>query len=153
MRRYRRRDRKAILRITEESFEGFCLDENMEKHFGRIADTTWKERKRDGIDYDLRHNPEHVLVAKADGRVVGFVCTRIYRSQATGHIANMAVARDCQGQGVGKILMRHALSHFRKQGMRYARIETLEQNYKGQSLYPAFGFKEVGRQIFYLREL
>jgi ribosomal protein S18 acetylase RimI-like enzyme len=65
----------------------------------------------------------------------------------------MAVASDYQGQGVGKILMRQALSHFREHGMRYARIETLEQNYRGQSLYPAFGFKEVGRQIFYLREL
>jgi ribosomal protein S18 acetylase RimI-like enzyme len=153
VRPYRRGDRDAILRITEESFDGFCLDKNMDEHFGPIAGSTWQERKRDGIDYDLRRNPEHTLVAELDGQVAGFVCTRLYHQHRTGHVANMAVAKEHQGRGVGKALMRGALEHFRKSGMRYARVETLEQNYKGQSFYPAFGFKEVGRQIYYLREL
>jgi ribosomal protein S18 acetylase RimI-like enzyme len=65
----------------------------------------------------------------------------------------MAVAASYQGLGVGKALIGHALEHFRKRGMRYARIETLQQNYKGQKLYPSFGFTEIGRQIYYLREL
>lgn len=153
IRKYRRSDRDAVLRITEESFDGFCLDKNMEDNFGPIANTTWQERKREGIDYDLRRNTEDVLVAELDGEVVGFVCTRLYHQHRTGHVANMAVAKDHQGCGVGKALMRRALDHFRKRGMRYARVETLEQNFKGQKLYPAFGFKEIGRQVYYLREL
>jgi ribosomal protein S18 acetylase RimI-like enzyme len=153
VRKYRRRDRPAVMRITEESFEGFCLDCNMEEHFGTIAETTWQDRKRAGIDYDLRRNPGHALVAELDGRVVGYVCTRIYREHSTGHVANMAVARDYQGRGVGRMLMQRALEHFRDCGMRYARVETLEQNYKGRKLYPAFGFKEIGRQVYFLREL
>lgn len=153
IRKYRRGDREAVLRITQESFDGFCIDANMEEHFGRIANTTWQQRKRDGIDYDLRRNRDNAFVAELDGQVVGYICTRIYRDLATGHVANMAVAKDWQGHGIGKMLMRAALDHFRDCGMRYARIETLEQNYKGQQLYPAFGFKEIGRQIFYLREL
>ncbi len=153
VRKYRRRDRAAIMRITEESFEGFCLDSHMEEKFGLIASTTWQERKRDGIDYDLRRHPEHAFVAELDDRAVGYVCTRIYREHSMGHVANMAVARDYQGRGVGKALMRRALEHFRECGMHYARVETLEQNYKGRKLYPAFGFKEVGRQVYFLREL
>lgn len=153
IRKYRRGDRQAVLRITEESFEEVCLDANMQKHFGRIASTTWQERKRNGIDHDLRHNPEHALVAEMDGQVVGFVCTRTYQDVATGHVANLAVAKDYQGRGVGKMLLRAALDHFRDCGMRYARIETLEQNDRAQKLYPVFGFKEIGRQVYYLREL
>jgi ribosomal protein S18 acetylase RimI-like enzyme len=153
VRNYKRRDRDAVLRITDESFGGFCIDANMEAHFGQIAETSWQDRKRQGIDYDLRRNHDHVFVAEIDDCVVGYVCNRLYREHSIGHIANMAVARDYQSRGVGKALLRRSLEHFRECDMRYARIETLEQNYKGQSLYPLFGFKEIGRQIFYLREL
>lgn len=153
VRRYRRRDRDAVMRITEESFEGFCLDSCIEERFGPISGLTWQERKRDVIDYDLRRNPEHALVAEADGLVVGYVCTRLYHDYAIGHVANMAVAKEYQGRGVGKMLIRAALDHFRKCGMRYARIEALEDNYRARDFYLSFGFREVARQIYYLREL
>jgi len=153
VRKYRRRDRDAILEITAQSFGGACLDSNIEQHFGAIARTTWQERKQRGIDHDLRHNARHVLVAELDGLVVGYVCTRVYRDMAVGHLANMAVARQYQGRGIGKMLIRASLDHFRRLGLKYARIETLEQNATGRHLYPAFGFKEVGRQIFFFREL
>ena len=125
----------------------------MEEHFGLIAETTWQERKRKGIDYYLRCNSQHAFVAEKDGKVVGYLCSRVYRDQKMGHIANLAVAREQQRQGIGKMLLSAALDHLRDCGMRYARIETLERNYKGLKLYPAFGFKEVGRQVFFLREL
>jgi GNAT superfamily N-acetyltransferase len=153
VRKYRKRDRDAVLRITEGSFEGLCLDSVMERHFGPIAGTSWQDRKRGGIEWDLRHRPEHVLVAEEEGEVVGYMCTRLYYDHCIGHVANMAVAREYQGKGVGKMLMQAALDYFRQCGMRYARIETLEENYKGQNFYPSFGFKEVGRQIYYFREL
>jgi len=153
VRRYRRSDRQRVLHITEESFGGFCLEAEMEAHFGLIAETTWQERKRRGIDYDLRCNPEHTLVAEKDGEVVGYLCSRVYRDQKMGHIANLAVAQAHQSRGIGKMLLSAALEHLRDCGMRYARIETLEGNYKGRKFYPAFGFKEVGRQVFFMREL
>jgi len=153
IRPYRRRDRKAVLRITETSFEGFCLDCNIEEAFGALSGTTWQDRKRAGIDHDLRQNPEHTFVAEVDGEPVGYVCTRTYRTTRIGHVANIAVERRRQGQGIGRALLQHALEHFRQCGMRYARIETLEQNYRGRSLYPSLGFQAVGRQVFYFRKL
>ena len=153
IRKYRRRDRSDVLRITDQSFGGFCVDSNMEEHFGRIAGSNWQQRKRAAILYDLKRNPKHCFIAEEDAEVVGYCCTRIYNDLSTGHIANMAVDRLYQGRGIGKKLMRAALEHFRKQGMDYARIETMEQNETGKHLYPAFGFKEIGRQIFFFREL
>ncbi len=153
LRRYRRRDREAVLRITRESFAGVCLDHRIEQRFGRMQGTAWQERKAAGIDSDLTRHPQDAFVAELEGNVVGFVCTRVYRSTSTGHIANLAVSREHRGRGVGRALVEHALEHFRAEGLSFARIETLEQNEAGRHLYPAAGFEEIGRQVFYFRRL
>lgn len=149
---YRRRDREAVLRIAAESFRGVCIDESIEKQFGPIGDT-WQEHKKQTVDYDLVNNPMGAFVAEAGGKVIGFVCTRLQRYRLTGHVANLAVVAEFQGMGVGKALMAASLEYFRESGMLYARIETLEQNVKARSFYPALGFKEVARQIYYFTEL
>ncbi len=153
IRPYRERDRDRILRITEENFADFCLDCAIEERYGLIAGTSWQERKRSGIEHDLRRYPEHALVAEVGELVVGYVCTRTYRTTSIGHVANMAVDRQFQGRGIGRKLLKAALDHFRECGLKYARVETLEQNFKGRNLYPSVGFEQVGRQVFYFREL
>ena len=152
VRKYKRRDREVVIRLAEESFRGVCLDENIEEQFGQIGDT-WQEHKKGAVDYDLVNNASDAFVAELEGRVVGFICTRLLRYQLIGHVANMAVAPEFQGIGVGKALMSAVLDHFRDRGMIYARIETLQQNAKAQNFYPSLGFKEVARQIFYFMEL
>ncbi len=141
-----------MLRIAAESFAGLCLDENIEKRFGRVGGR-WQEHKKDSVAYDLSSSTSCTFVALVGGEVVGFICSRLYGSRSVGHVANMAVAPEFQGRGIGKALMRAALDHFRGQGMRYARIETLEQNEKGLRFYPSVGFEEIGRQVFYFMEL
>jgi len=152
VRPYRPSDRRAVLRIAAESFEGVCLDENIERRFGRVGES-WRQLKKDAVDYDLMQNPGSAFVAELDGRVVGFVCNRLYYSRSIGHVANLAVAPEFQGRGIGKALMQASLEHFRRRGMRFARIETLEQNEKGRRFYPSLGFQEVGRQVFYFMKL
>ena len=152
IRPYRRADRAAILQIAATDFEGVSLDENVERAFGPMGER-WQELKRRAVDSDLNHNPQSALVAELRGTIIGFVCNRLYRMRSIGHVANLAVARKYQGRGVGKALMAASLAHFRRRGMRYVRIETLEQNTRASAFYPALGFKEVGRQIYYFREL
>jgi hypothetical protein len=41
------------------------------------------------------------------------------------------------------------VARFRIEGMTLAQIETLEQNAIGQHLFPAVGFREVARKIYY----
>ena len=153
VRKYHSRDRDAVMDITDRGFEGFCLDENVEKLFGDISGTSWQSRKKKAIQYDLDHRPADTLIAEVDGKVAAYACTRLYRNRSVGHVANMAVAPEYQGQGVGKALLKAALEHFRENGMDYARIETLEQNYKAKKFYPKMDFKEVGKRIYYFREL
>lgn len=152
VRGYRRRDKARVFEVAVESFDGLSLDQNIEKMFGEIADT-WQKSKKDHVDYDLSGSPHSAFVAVVGGEVVGFICNRIYRQRATGHVTNLAVASQFQGQGVGRALVEASLKHFRDKGLRYARIETLEQNEKARGFYPKLGFKEVGRQVFYVKEL
>ena len=152
VRKYHRRDREAVLRIAAESFRGVCLDENIEKAFGKTG-ASWQEHKMDTVDYDLEGHTASCLVAEVDGKVVGFACNRLYHNRSVGHMANLAVLEQYQGKGVGKALLGGSLDHFREMGMRFARIETLEQNERGQKFYTSAGFQEVGRQIFYFKKL
>jgi len=138
--------------MAADRFRGVCLDENIERQFGKIT-ASWPQHKKAAIDYDITNNPAHTLVAEVEGKVVGFICCRLYRDRLTGHIANLAVAERFQGMGIGRTLVRAALEHFRESGMRHARIETLDQNAKAQKFYPSLGFKEIGRQIYYFMDL
>lgn len=153
IRLYRKTDRPEVLDIAEASFEGVCLEHVMEQDFGRIGGASWQERKKKGIDYDLKRRSRDALVAEADGQVVGFVCTRLYHKRSIGHVANLAVAPDYQGQGVGRSLVDAAVRHLRDRGMDYARVETLEHNEKAGNLYRSSGFEEIARRVYYFREL
>ena len=153
IRKYRRRDRHRIMEITQEAFDGVSVDSLIERGFGRVADTSWQQRRATSVDYDLEANPEQTLVAEQDGEVVGYVCARLYRQYLIGHVANLAVAPEHQGQGIGRALLEACLGAFREAGMKYARVETLDSNERGQRLYPSAGFREVARQIHYFMEL
>lgn len=152
IRRYKKRDRRDVLRIARTTFDGVCLDENIEKDFGQVGDK-WRTLKKNAVDYDLKNNPSSTFVAISGGHIIGFICTRLYQPRNLGHVANMAIEKSHQGQGIGQAMLEHALDYFEAQGMKFARIETLEQNEKARDFYPSMGFKEVGRQVFYFKEL
>jgi len=138
------------MEITVEAFEPVSIDRNMEEQTGGpINGRDWRWRKAKHIEDDARREPEGIFVAEQDGGIVGYITTWHDREAGVGNIPNLAVTAECRGQGVGRQLIEHALDHFRKLGLAYARIETLEQNPVGQSLYPSLGFREIARQIHY----
>ncbi|MEF8787690.1 MAG: GNAT family N-acetyltransferase [Planctomycetota bacterium] len=153
IRPYRKKDRSDVLDIAEESFEGVCLEHVMEQDFGCIGGASWRERKKKGIDYDLKRRSRDALVADIGGHVVGFVCTRLYHKRSIGHVANLAVASRYQGRGIGRALVDAAVRHLRDRGMEYARVETLEHNERAGNLYESAGFEEIARRVYYFREL
>ena len=93
------------------------------------------------------------LVAEVDGQVVGYVTTRLNRFKSIGQIPNLAVDPAYRNRGIASTLIQRALDYFREERMAFAKIETLAQNERGQSLYPKFGFVEVARQIHYVMPL
>ena len=153
IRGYQPDDLETLRAITVEAFEGVSIDRIIESQFGPIGDHDWKWRKARHMDEDCRREPQGVFVAEAADRIVGYITTWMDREASIGYIPNLAVDHARRGQGIGRQLIEHALSHFRTQQMAYARIETLEQNPIGQSFYPSLGFRELARQIHYGMEL
>lgn len=153
IRNIREEDRQKLISLGVRAFNGVSIDQNIEGTFGRLGNTSWQERKGSQIDTDLSSNPNGNFVAELDGEVVGFVTTRLLPEYETGWISHLAVSENCRGQGIGRALIKHALEYFRSRGLRFARIETLEQNSICTHLYPKLGFQEVARQVYYFMRL
>lgn len=143
-------DLPLMIEITCEAFEPVSIDRNIEEHVGgSINGKDWRFRKSLQIEFDVVRQPGGVFVAEASGQIVGYITTFHDVEAGVGFIPNLAVAAGHRGQGLGRRLIEHAVSHFRDLGVTYVRIETLEQNEAGQSLYPSLGFEEIARQIHY----
>jgi len=140
--------------ITAETFGPVSIDKNMERLLGPFGSGDWKTRKIAAIAEDCRIQPDGVFVAEdVDGAVVGYVTTRLNITSGIGWIPNLAVDPAHQGKGLGRALLEKAIEYFRENGMSVAKIETLEQNPIGQTLYPSLGFQEVARQIHFAMRL
>tara|TARA_A100001037_G_scaffold266013_1_gene257869 strand:+ start:140 stop:619 length:480 start_codon:yes stop_codon:yes gene_type:complete len=153
VRKYQEGDLERIKEITVICFEGVSIDHNIEKTFGQFAETDWKARKAAHMDDDAAVNADGIFVWEEEGTVIGYITTRLFRDALIGQIPNISVLPEHQGKGIGKALMKAAFDYFEEEGMKVAKIETLDQNDVGQSFYPGAGFKEVARQIHYAMPL
>ncbi len=150
---FRPDDLEELKRITVEGFEGIAIDQNVENRFGILAGRDWRWRKARHVEEDVAAHPEGVFVAEADGRIVGYISTRIDREAAKGRIPNLAVDARMRGAGIGRRLIEHACAWLRGEGMAFVMIETMVNNPVGQHLYPSCGFEEAGRQIHFAKKL
>jgi ribosomal protein S18 acetylase RimI-like enzyme len=156
IRLFRPDDLPRLQEITAETFGPVSIDKNMERLLGPFGQGGWQGRKVSAVADDCRLQPDGVFVAEepaTGGRVVGYVTTRLNASSLVGWIPNLAVDPAHQGRGLGRLLLQTAIDFLRQSGMQVAKIETLEQNPIGQTLYPSLGFREVARQIHYAMRL
>jgi ribosomal protein S18 acetylase RimI-like enzyme len=150
IRRYRETDRPALEALTVAAFDGVSIDQNVDRLLGPIAGRDWAWRKTQHIASDIASGAEVAVATPLDSdEPVGYVTYHFQRPQQVGWIHNLAVSAGCRGQGLGRRLRRHALERFRAEGMTVAQIETLEQNEIGRQLFPALGFREVARKIYF----
>ena len=154
IRPYQDTDLEDIKTITLVGFAGVSLDHALEEKLGGdLAGHDWRWRKARHIDDDVAAHAEGIFVAEVEGEVLGYISTVLDREVGKGRIPNLAVAVGARGQGIGRVLIGHALDYFRKEKLVYAVIETLDSNPIGQTLYPATGFQEIARQVHYARRL
>src|SRR5689334_10772103 len=113
IRTFKPQDLERLQEITVDSFEGVSIDRNIEAH---------------DIAQDAEANPDGIFVAEEDGRVVGYVTTRLNRFKSIGQIPNLAVDPAYRSRGIASTLIERALDYLRAEGMAMAKIETLVQN-------------------------
>jgi ribosomal protein S18 acetylase RimI-like enzyme len=153
IRLYQPGDLTELKRMTVEAFDGIAIDQRVEEQLGVLHGHDWRSRKARHIDDDVQANPAGVFVAEENGRILGYITTRLEKVIGKGRIPNLAVIPGARGQGVGRQLIEHALEYFRREGMSFAMIETMAYNEVGNHLYPACGFVEIARQVHFARKL
>lgn len=90
---------------------------------------------------ELAHG-HHYLVAMHDGAVVGYAGVAVVRPEAW--INNIAVRRDHQRRGIGRMLLDALLAHARAHGATHTLLEVAANNGPAQRLYDSYGFVLVG---------
>jgi ribosomal-protein-alanine N-acetyltransferase len=68
-----------------------------------------------------------------------------------GELANLAVAPDVRGKGIGRILLDATISDAEARGTTQLYLEVRESNTAARHLYSTRGFEEVGRRKQYYR--
>ena len=88
--------------------------------------------------------------ARSDaGSVLGYVVAWFVADQ--GEIANIAVAPDQRGRGVGRALLDAALGEAAARGIGAVYLEVRDSNQRARELYASRGFEEIGRRRRYYR--
>jgi [ribosomal protein S18]-alanine N-acetyltransferase len=86
-------------------------------------------------------------VACAVAAVIGYVVAWVVGDEA--EVANLAVAAEWRGHGVGAALLDAALAEARREGAHVAHLEVRDSNVAARALYGSRGFLPVGRRRRY----
>jgi ribosomal protein S18 acetylase RimI-like enzyme len=87
-----------------------------------------------------RFDPDASFVAETPSSIFG-VLLASHLSKTNGHICQVSVSPDAQGQGAGRALMGAALRSFREQGLQTASLSVTLDNRPAYALYRGLGFR------------
>ena len=97
---------------------------------------------------DLVGQPQVVFLVAVDGKaVVGYAIVLLTPPES--ELANLAVARLMQHQGLGRRLLSEAVGAARERGSKEMFLEVRASNVAAIALYSAEGFAAVGRRVRY----
>ena len=136
-----------LIEVLRDSFSSGSLDKQLEDKFGKVNGFDWWERKSEDIMKQVKDFPEGVFVEELDGRIVGYITTFIDKKFSVGRIWTITVLPAYQGKGIGARLIKHALDMFKKNKLKLARIEVIQENPKACELYKKLGFEPFSSQV------
>lgn len=103
----------------------------------------------------LKNADSHILVAEADGNVIGAINLDIRRTilhpGLSGLIDEIVVTKSCHGKGVGKKLIDAAVEKCKLSGCCEIEVSAELTNTKARSFYKSCGFEEMG--VFLERDI
>jgi len=96
----------------------------------------------------LRSEDCRVLVAEAEGQIVGYIVGRvadnppIFRLRTYGHISDICVSPEWRRQGVGRRLYRALREWFKEEGLSVVQLSAAHRNPTSLAFWRAMGFEE-----------
>jgi ribosomal protein S18 acetylase RimI-like enzyme len=102
------------------------------------TDTFWsKEQLRDWVK-----SGDVMLVAEAEGHVVGFQLTQFHAATKVGYLSDIAIHPNWRRYGIGSRLVEEAMKELQVQGANYIYGLTKVENEKIHHLLKKFGFTQ-----------
>lgn len=123
-----------------------------EKIGGRYRPDVWESR----IGYYLRRDPEALVVAETEGKVVGFMLGEVRSGEfgleePTGWIEVLGVDPECRGQAIGRRMADQMLAHFRGRGVDTVRTMVDETMGGIAEFFDRLGFEPAPIRSFVMR--
>lgn len=98
--------------------------------------------------YEEVKNPlAKYFVLIKDNEVVGYV--GLWHILDEGHITNIAIKKEYQGQGLSNFLLKEIIDYKNKENLIFLTLEVRESNIKAQKLYEKYNFKKIGERKKY----
>lgn len=100
--------------------------------------------ERRSFRHAVRSPTISLLVAEAEGRLVGYLMNLRRRNASATHLGSIAVAPDAAGNGVGKRLLAEAEADAAAHGAKRLRLEVRADNDAARGLYETLGYRDTG---------
>jgi ribosomal protein S18 acetylase RimI-like enzyme len=117
----------------------------MEKVGAYKGDGPWDDDLRDINKHYLESNGEFLIVLD-DDKIVGMGAFRKISSN-DAEIKRMRVAPECQGQGVGKMVLTKLIESAINKGYSTLILETSDKQIAANALYRNYGFVGIKQEI------
>jgi ribosomal-protein-alanine N-acetyltransferase len=98
---------------------------------------------------DIDNQSALSLVAKADDKIIGYVC--LWKILDEIQISNIAVSPERRRRGIGEEMMQRILKMAKEEDYRRISLDVRISNKAAIGLYEKFGFREAGRRKNYYR--
>lgn len=140
-----------IKKITVDYIEGFRQAAGTvlrEKKYLAFLDAPSFEMAREFVQNYIKEKSPHVI-AIADCKVIGLcdivgLNRPVCQHDGSLGIVGIGVIKECRGSGIGKLLLKEALSLAFKKGLERMELTVREDNSRAIELYKKFGFVTEG---------
>ena len=127
IRPYELADLDEVLAITEHAWEPVfpLMREDIQDYvYDAFYPNGWRARQLADVKATCNDENTAMWVAEHDAALAGYMGLRVHPEDSMGEIYIIAVAPDCQRQGVGAALMEFAFGWMRDQNLKMAFVET-----------------------------
>ena len=142
---YRSIQESYVAMLGDECYEAVRLEPEL----------TWEERKIQQNRRLYDEHPDRLWVLDEEGDVFGFVSFWLFPEKSYGHIDNNGLRADRVGQGWATFMYRHVLDRFRRDGLRFAHVDTGldDAHTPARRAYEATGFDRPVPTVDYWQDL
>lgn len=118
-----------------------------------IKDGFGDDLGEDGLVQALRDSSVEVYILEKEGQAIGSATIQLKKDLSWAYIYDIAILRDCRGQGLGSYLLQSCIMALKEIGIGKASLSVAGVNQGALRLYERIGFKKVDIDLIMTKEI